>query len=155
VNVGRVLVLGFGATVVLTTISSAGRGLGLTRMDIPLMLGTMLTADRDKAKWAGFLFHVFNGWVFALVYAAAFQAAGFANVWAGMAIGLVQALFVLAAGMTVLPAIHPRMADESRGPDVTRQLEPPGFMALHYGRRTPLVTVLAHLVYGAILGMFY
>jgi hypothetical protein len=28
-------------------------------------------------------------------------------------------------------------------------------MALNYGRRTPLSVMLAHLVYGAILGAFY
>jgi hypothetical protein len=47
------------------------------------------------------------------------------------------------------------MASEQRGPEPTRQLEPPGFMALNYGRRTPLLTLLAHLVYGAIIGAFY
>jgi uncharacterized oligopeptide transporter (OPT) family protein len=34
-------------------------------------------------------------------------------------------------------------------------LEPPGLMALNYGRKTPILTVLAHVVYGAILGAFY
>lgn len=28
-------------------------------------------------------------------------------------------------------------------------------MALNYGRRTPLVTLAAHLAYGVILGAFY
>mgnify|MGYP001367797883 CR=1 FL=1 len=48
-----------------------------------------------------------------------------------------------------------RMATDARGPEPTRELEPPGFMALNYGRRTPLVTLLAHVIFGAILGMFY
>ena len=30
-----------------------------------------------------------------------------------------------------------------------------GFLALNYGRRTPLVALLAHVIYGAILGAFY
>jgi hypothetical protein len=47
------------------------------------------------------------------------------------------------------------MASEQRGPEPTRQLEPPGFLALNYGRRTPLSVILAHLVYGTILGAFY
>ena len=41
------------------------------------------------------------------------------------------------------------------GPTRHRRLEPPGFMALNYGRRTPLVTFVARTVYGAILGGFY
>jgi hypothetical protein len=28
-------------------------------------------------------------------------------------------------------------------------------MALNYGRRTPLIALLAHVVYGSILGAFY
>ena len=73
----------------------------------------------------------------------------------GAAIGLVHGLFVLVAPMPVLPAMHPRMAAEQHGPTPTKQLEPPGFLALNYGRRTPLSVVLAHLVYGGILGAFY
>jgi hypothetical protein len=51
--------------------------------------------------------------------------------------------------------MHPRMANEQYGPTVVRQLEPPGFLALHYGIRTPISVVIAHVVFGAILGGFY
>ncbi len=34
-------------------------------------------------------------------------------------------------------------------------LEPPGFLALTYGYQTPASVLLAHLIYGAILGTFY
>ncbi len=54
-----------------------------------------------------------------------------------------------------MPALHLRMASEQHGPTPTRQLEPPGFLALHYGGRTPLSVILAHLIYGGILGTFY
>jgi hypothetical protein len=67
----------------------------------------------------------------------------------------VQALFVLTAGVALLPGMHPRMAGEQHGPTPTRQLEPPGFLALNYGRRTPLTIIVAHVLYGAILGAFY
>ena len=75
--------------------------------------------------------------------------------WLGALIGLVHALFVLLVGLPMLPGLHPRMASEQRGPTPTRQLEPPGFFALNYGRRTPLSVVLAHLLYGGILGASY
>jgi hypothetical protein len=70
-------------------------------------------------------------------------------------IGLAQALFVLTAGMTLMPSIHPRMASEQHGPNASRQLEPPGFMALNYGFQTPLSVLIAHAAYGAILGTLY
>jgi hypothetical protein len=146
---------GFVGTVVLTGLMSGGHGLGLTRMSLPYMLGTMFTPDRDRARLVGFLVHVVNGWLFALIYAAAFESWRRTTWWLGALIGLVHGAFVLLAGVSLIPALHPRMASEQQGPTPTRQLEPPGFMALNYGRRTPIVLLLAHLVYGAILGAFY
>jgi len=154
-NWTHAILWGFAATIVLTTIMSASRSLGLTRMDIPFMLGTMFTPNRDKAKLYGFLVHLMNGWIFALIYVAAFVSTGLFHWWFGVAIGAVHALFVLLFGMKVIPGMHPRMATETRGPDPTHQLEPPGFMALNYGRGTPIATIMAHLVYGGILGLFY
>lgn len=154
-NAGSALLWGFVATILMATVMSAAQGLRWSRMSIPLVLGTMLTPDRDLAPVVGFLFHLVNGWVFALVYALAFESWGVATWWLGAAIGLVHGLVVLVAVMPVLPGLHPRMATEHRGPEPTRALEPPGFMALNYGRGTPLVTLFAHALYGAILGAFY
>jgi len=155
VNWSDSLLWGFVGTVFLTGIMSASQGVGLTRMNLPFMLGTMFTPNRDRAKLVGFGVHLLNGWVLAFVYAAAFQSWRLAAWWLGLGIGLVHGLFVLLAIMPMLPGLHPRMASEQRGPEPTRQLEPPGFLALNYGRRTPLSVILAHLVYGIILGAFY
>jgi hypothetical protein len=57
--------------------------------------------------------------------------------------------------LPLLPGLHPRMATERDGPTPTRQLQPPGFMGLHYGRQTPTVELIAHIAYGIILGVFY
>ncbi len=154
-NVGSWLLWGFVATVVLTAILGGSQGLGLTRMNIPYLLGTMFTPNRDRAKLYGIVFHLVNGWLFSLLYVAAFHSWGAATWWLGAVAGLVHATFVLTVGMPVLPGMHPRMASEQYGPTVVRQLEPPGFLALHYGRRTPFAVLGAHLVYGAILGAFY
>jgi uncharacterized membrane protein YagU involved in acid resistance len=149
------VVWGFASTIVLTTLMAGSQGLGLTRMNIPYILGTMVTADRDRAKPIGVLLHVINGWVFSLVYVFAFHAWGGPTWWKGVAIGLVHAGFVLAAGLPTLPGMHPRMASETRGPTVVRQLEPPGFFGLNYGYRTPVSIVVAHVAFGLILGAFY
>jgi hypothetical protein len=66
-----------------------------------------------------------------------------------------HAAFVLTAGMRIVPGLHPRMASESQGPTLMRQLEPPGFLALNYGARTPITVIVAHIVFGSILGAFY
>ncbi len=154
-NRGGTLLWGFVSTVVLTSLMAASQGLGLTRMNLPYMLGTMFTPNRDRAKLIGFGVHCLNGWLFASLYAAAFESRRRTAWWLGAAIGAVHAGFVLLAGMPLLPGLHPRMASEQHGPSPTRQLEPPGFLGLNYGYRTPLSVLVSHMVYGAILGACY
>jgi uncharacterized membrane protein YagU involved in acid resistance len=149
------LVWGFASTVLLTTLMAGSQGIGLTRMNIPYMLGTMFTPNRDRAKLLGIALQLFNGWVFSLIYVAAFHVWGGPSWWKGAMIGVVHAAFVLAVGLPALPGLHPRMASERRGPTVVRQLEPPGFLGLHYGIRTPISVVLAHAAFGVVLGLFY
>jgi hypothetical protein len=47
------------------------------------------------------------------------------------------------------------MASEQHGPTAARQLEPPGFLALHYGVGTPIAVAIEHVIFGVILGSFY
>jgi hypothetical protein len=155
VNVASITLWGFVATVVMTSMMSACQGLGLSRMGLPFILGTMLTPNRDRAMFVGFLFHMGNGWLFALVYAAGFESLGHATWWLGATAGLVHGLAVLLVILPLLPGLHPRMASERHGPTPTRQLQPPGFMGLHYGRGTPLAALAAHVAYGTILGALY
>lgn len=151
-NGSNALLWGFVATLLLTTLEASARGLGVTRIDLPLMLGTIFTPNRDRAKWIGFLVHLINGWIFSLLYLAIFNALGRTEWWIGALIGLGHSSFVLSVGMSILPGIHPRMASIEQGPDPTRQLEPPGFFALNYGKETPIVIVSNHILFGALLG---
>jgi uncharacterized membrane protein YagU involved in acid resistance len=149
------LLWGFGATILLTTVMAGSQGIGMTRMNIPYLLGTVVTPDRDRAKLFGVLLHLVNGLVFSLVYVAAFHAWGGPTWWKGALIGIVHAAFVLTVVMSALPGLHPRMASETHGPTSVRQLEPPGFLALHYGMQTPISIVLGHLLFGIVMGAFY
>jgi hypothetical protein len=149
------LLWGFVATLALTSISAATQGLGLTRMNLPYILGTMFTANRDRAKVYGLLLHFAGGFLFSVVYVLVFQSLGAAGWWRGALFGILHAFFVLMVVVSVLPGLHPRMASEQHGPTAKRMLEPPGFLALHYGFRTPIAVVLSHVAFGAILGAFY
>jgi len=93
------LVWGFISTVVLTSILALSQGIGMTRMNIPYLLGTIFTPDRDRAKFVGFFLHFANGWIFSLVYVAVFQSLGRATWWLGGLFGIVQAIFVLAVAL--------------------------------------------------------
>ncbi|HKS24654.1 MAG TPA: hypothetical protein VJZ76_17780 [Thermoanaerobaculia bacterium] len=154
-NLPSILVWGFAATIVLTALTIASQSLGLTRIDLPFIIGTMLTANRDRAKVLGAAMHVVNGWLFAIVYALFFEQLRMATWWLGALLGIVQGFFVVVAVLPMLPGMHPRMVSDFRGPEPTRLLEPPGFLAVNYGRATPWVLMLVHASYGLILGTFY
>lgn len=154
-KIPEILLWGLLATGLLTTLMQASRALHLTRMDVPFLLGTMITPNRDRAKIIGFVIHFINGWWMAILYAAFFHGLGLATWWLGGLMGLAHALFVLIVVLPLLPGLHPRMASDFHGPEPTRLLEPPGFLALNYGYQTPLATVVAHIAYGMVLGGFY
>ncbi len=146
---------GFVGTLVLTTILRAASELGLTRMDLPFLLGTALTRDRTRAKALGYGLHFAFGLAFALVYLAIFVAVGAASWWLGALLGVVHALFAGSALVNVLlPLVHPALGTSATAADESPLLEPPGFMLLNYGRPTPLVALAAHAAYGATIGAF-
>lgn len=63
-NWDSVFLWGLLATGLLTTLMRAAEGLGYTRMDVPFMLGTIFTSNRDSAKVIGSVVHFINGWLF-------------------------------------------------------------------------------------------
>lgn len=154
-NWASCLLSGFVATLALSTLLATSQGFGLTRMNLPYLIGTFVTPQREKAKFYGFVLNLLIGWLFSILYVWIFEARHMANWWFGSLLGLAHALMVLTLGMSLMPGIHPRMASEEHGPNANRQLEPPGFMALNYGIRTPISVFLAHAVFGAILGALY
>ena len=146
---------GFAGTLVLTTALRAANELNLTRIDLPFLLGTAFTSDRTRAKALGYVLHFLAGMVFALIYYSVFVAIDSSGWWLGAAFGLAHGLFSGTALVSVLlPLVHPRMGTSSTAATSVALLEPPGFMMLNYGARTPLVTLVAHAAYGALEGGF-
>jgi hypothetical protein len=143
---------GFVATVVLTAILIAAQLAGRTRMDIPMLLGTIFAEDLDRARVIGSLIHLVNGQFFALFYASGFSLLDEANWWLGALFGLVHGIAALTIIIPAMPGWHPRMASDRQGPAADMILEPPGLLGLNYGRATALVTLVAHAVYGGLLG---
>jgi hypothetical protein len=146
-------IFGLIATAALTAIMIGAQLAGFTRLDLPLMLGSIIIADPDRARVAGFLIHLVNGQAFVLGYAAVFAATGDATWWAGGLLGVLHGAVALLVIVPLLPGIHPHMASERAGPSRGAALEPPGVLGLNYGRETPLVTMLAHVAFGIALGL--
>ena len=146
-------VFGLLATTVLTAVMIAAQLAGLTRLDLPLVLGTTVTADPDHARVAGFMIHLGVGQIFALGYASVFALLHQATWWLGGLLGLLHVAVALMVLLPLLPGVHPQMASHRAGPSSTAALEPPGLLGLNYGVQTPTVAILAHVVYGVILGL--
>jgi hypothetical protein len=146
---------GFAGTLVLTTILRAASELRLTRMDLPFLLGTALTANRLRAKAIGYALHFIAGLTFALLYYAIFSAIGESGWLLGAAFGVVHALFAGTALVNLLlPLVHPRMGSPLTSANTTALLEAPGFLMLNYGPQTPIATIVAHVAYGTLVGGF-
>jgi hypothetical protein len=140
-------------TLVLTTVQRAGSELRLTRMDLPLLLGTVVSDNRRRAKVYGYALHFAMGLVFALAYAAFFAATGRGGWGLGALLGAVHAVFASTALVTVLlPIAHPRIGTPETAANETALLEAPGFLLRNYGPNSFLVTLIAHIAYGAIIG---
>ena len=154
-NITSWLLWAFVATAVLTTMQGISQGLGATRMSFPLLVGSIFTGDRDRARLYGTAVHFFNGLALSLGYVLVFQSLHKATWWIGATVGVIHALFLLVVILPLFPGLHPRMASESHGPTSTRYFEPPGFLGLNFGVRTPISILLSHIVFGIVLGSFY
>jgi hypothetical protein len=151
--IGRALAGGFVATLAMTTIMRAASELGLTRMDFALLLGTTLSDNRRRARAIGYLLHFAAGLLFALLYAAFFTIVGYGGWLLGAILGGLHAVFDGTVLVNVLlPVVHPRIATPDTAADDIALIEPPGFLLLNYGRSSFLVALVAHLVYGAVIG---
>jgi hypothetical protein len=146
---------GFIGTLVLTTALRTANELGLTRVDLPFLLGTAITGDRARAKALGYLLHLVAGEVFAITYYAIFAAIDTSGWALGAVFGLLHGIVSATALVGILlPVVHPRMGSPLSAADSSPLLEPPGFLMRNYGRSTPIANVLAHVAYGAIVGGF-
>lgn len=148
----EILLWGATATLTMVSIMFASQNLGWSRLNLPFLIGTIFTDDRRSANALGFFLYLLVGCLIALFYYLMFGLVGKATWWSGAIGGFLHGLLLLTAVLPLLAYVHPRMASEYDGPDLVKKLEPPGFLALHYGRRTPLITLAAHIAYGAVLG---
>lgn len=144
---------GLVATTALTAVMIAAQLGGLTRLDLPLLLGTVVTEDPDRARVAGFFIHLLIGQGFAFGYAATFALLDRATWWLGALLGLLHVAVALTVLVPLLGGVHPRIASDRAGPSSTAALEPPGLLGLNYGPQTPIVAIIAHLAYGVALGV--
>ena len=154
-NWPAIAIWGLVATAIMTTVLEGAQLLGYSRLSLPFLFGTVVTGDRRRAVIFGYFLYVLGGWLFAFLYALAFETAGTSAWWAGLLLGFGHGLFLVGVFLPMLPYVHPRLATEFSGPTKRRRLEPPGAFGLHYGHMTPVSTVAAQALYGLIFALGY
>lgn len=140
---GRAFAYGVLGTFIMTVLLVLMRWSGLTQFNISMFLGSMLTLEFNPSTWvAGFIWHLLNGGIFGLIYAAIFKGIGSASSGRGTMLGFVHWL-VFSAVLAFSADIHPLIPSE---------LPEPGFFAINYGAITAVGTLALHLVFGYVIG---
>jgi hypothetical protein len=141
-------------TLAMATIIKAAGELRLTRMDFALLLGTAFSDNRRKARAIGYVLYFVLGVAYAEAYGGFFSIIGHASWRLGALLGGLHAIFTATVLVNVLlPVVHPRMATADTAANDITLIEPPGFLMLNYGRSTFIVTLVGHVVYGALVGL--
>lgn len=141
----RLFLAGFAASIAMTALMYVAPMMGMPKMDIATMLGTMFLASRGPAFWLGMMIHLMMGIVlFPAIYRFVLQPSSGSGTGRGVLFGLV---LWAAANFMVMPmmgVIHPMVK--------SGMMPAPGFLMLNLGAMAPVGSLIGHLVYGALLG---
>lgn len=142
------IVWGIVASLCFTLFSLMGKAMGMSRMDLLDLLGSMFVTPHSSASRAlGFVIHHMNGALLAVGWAYGALLVGMKQDWFSALIwGII--LWVLALIMlTSMGPFHPAIR---RGEE-----EDPGMAATNFGKMTPVGSLIGHFVYGLVLGLLY
>lgn len=142
------IIWGIVATFAFTLFSMMGAAMGMTRMDLLDLLGSMMaTPHTSTARRIGAAIHHMNGALLAVAWAYGAALIGAPANWASALVwGFILWLLALLM-MTTIGPVHPAIRHG--------QQDDPGPAATHFGRMTPVGSLLGHLVYGIVLGLTY
>ena len=141
-NFGRAVVGGFVATLAMSIIQAMAPMMGLPRMDIVAMVGSMV----GGSLVLGWIIHLMMGtilWVAAYAYLAEPRLGG--APWVrGLSYGFLLAIFVLGIGFPLVGAMFPSLAPK------------PGFLGMGMGGAMGTMgVIIGHVIYGLVLGAIY
>lgn len=139
------LLAGFAATAAMTALMYLAPMMGMPKMDIATMLGTMFLGSLGAAFWLGLMVHLMMGTLlFPVTYRFALQPGTGGGTGRGLIFGLI---LWAAANLMVMPmmgAIHPMVK--------SGMMPAPGLLMLNLGVMAPVGSLIGHVVYGALLG---
>lgn len=139
-----IIVAGLVGTVVFTMILYGAPMMGMPKMDIAQLLGSMFLPKGGTAFAVGIVVHFMMGIIFVAVYAVVWNAFD-NNVtwWSGLIFGAVHAM-VAAVGMSMMLSIHKEVkAGRFDNPMKTG------------GAKGMLGVLMAHMVFGLVVALVY
>jgi len=131
------IIAGLVGTAVMTMMMYLAPKMGMPKMDILGMLGSMFTADKKTASWLGGMIHFMMGAIFAIIFALLWNA-GIGNatwLW-GLIFGAVHGVVAIMA-MPMMMRMHPR---------------PP---QMDSGSMMMVGQMMGHLVFGLVVALVY
>lgn len=130
------LVGGIVGTVAMSAFLLFPRLLGIGKIDVFLAVGSLITHKPDKAFQYGYLLHFASGIVFAYIYWGLIHLLNIPVVWWTFAmVGFIHGIIVMLLVSIVVMEHHPIARFHERGP------------------MTGLAQLLAHILYGVIVGL--
>jgi uncharacterized membrane protein YagU involved in acid resistance len=135
---------GAAATAAMTVLIYMGPLMGMPKMDIAQMQGSMVLEQGNTAFMMGMVMHFIVGIAIAIVYALIWEATAIPVIWwSGLIFGLVHGLIALMV-MPMMMKMH-KEVQAGRFPNL---LKAGGMMGI-------AGFIVGHLVYGVILGLLY
>ena len=141
----RVVAAGLVATLILTLVLAAGPAIGAPPLNLPLWDGTLFTLNLPLAVGFGYLVHFAVGLALASLYVQVAEPRLTGEPWLkGAVFGALVWAALMLVGLPLFDALDPLVANGL--------MAAPGVFALGLGVTAPLMLLVAHLLYGAVLG---
>ncbi len=144
-NVLAAIISGLIGTVVITMVMATAPKMGMPKMDMVGMLGSMFGKTNRPL---GMFIHLMMGVIFALTYAYFWSSGIGAATWlSGLLFGAVHWL-VVGAGMGVMPMVHAGI----KSGDIP---EPGAFMLKNGGMKAFVGGLVGHMIFGIVVALVY
>ncbi|MDP6421402.1 MAG: hypothetical protein FI707_16230 [SAR202 cluster bacterium] len=149
-NAAAAIVAGLGGGAVMSAFLYMGIGMmpKQMKMNLFLLLGTMMVQDKRMAYVAGAMMHGVMSIAFGLAHVALYTAFGLESalvIW-GVLFGLAHWL-ISGMGLSMMPTMHPAIR---RG-----ELQAPGAFAMSLPTMTATGFFMLHVMFGILVGAFY